>query len=57
MFGKRIHLFKLLGFEVKIDLSWIIIAVLIAWSLSTGLFPYQFKNLSPQAYWIMGIIG
>jgi Zn-dependent protease len=57
MFGKRIHLFKLLGFEVNIDLSWIIIAVLIAWSLSTGLFPYQFKNLSPQAYWIMGIIG
>jgi Zn-dependent protease/CBS domain-containing protein len=57
MFGKSIHLFKLLGFEVKIDLSWIIIAVLIAWSLSTGLFPLQFKNLSTQAYWIMGIIG
>jgi Zn-dependent protease/CBS domain-containing protein len=57
MFGKRIRLFKLLGFEVKIDLSWIIIAVLIAWSLSTGLFPFQFKDLSTEAYWIMGIIG
>ena len=57
MFGKRINLFKLLGFEVKIDLSWIIIAILIAWSLSTGLFPLQFKNLSTQAYWTMGVIG
>jgi len=57
MFGKRINLFKLLGFEVRIDLSWIFIAVLIAWSLSTGLFPFKFKNLSTEAYWIMGIIG
>lgn len=57
MFGKPINLFKLLGFQVRIDLSWIIIAVLIAWSLSTGLFPFQFEGLSTQTYWIMGIVG
>lgn len=57
MFGKRIDLFKLLGFQVRIDFSWIIIAVLIAWSLSTGLFPLQYKGLSTRTYWIMGIIG
>lgn len=57
MFGKRINLFKLLGFQVRIDFSWIIIAVLIAWSLSTGLFPVQFEGLSTQTYWIMGIVG
>ena len=57
MFGKKINLFKLLGFEVRIDLSWIIIAVLIAWSLSTGLFPFYYKNLSIQTYWVMGIIA
>jgi Zn-dependent protease/predicted transcriptional regulator len=57
MFGKGIRLFKLLGFEVGIDWSWIIIAVLIAWSLSTGLFPFYYKNLSTQMYWIMGIVG
>jgi Zn-dependent protease/CBS domain-containing protein len=57
MFGKRIKLFKLLGFEVDIDLSWIIIAILIVWSLSTGLFPFHYKNLSTQTYWLMGIIG
>jgi Zn-dependent protease/predicted transcriptional regulator len=57
MFGKRISLFKLLGFEVRIDLSWVIIAVLIVWSLSKGLFPLYFKDLSAGAYWIMGITG
>jgi Zn-dependent protease len=57
MFGKRLKLFKLLGFEVNIDLSWIIIAILIAWSLSTGVFPFQVKNLSIQTYWLMGTIG
>jgi Zn-dependent protease len=57
MFGKRIKLFKLLGFEVRIDWSWIIIALLITWSLSKGLFPAYYKNLSTQTYWWMGIIG
>jgi Zn-dependent protease/predicted transcriptional regulator len=57
MFGKRITLFKLVGFEVGIDWSWFIIAILIAWSLSTGLFPMYYKNLSTQMYWTMGIIG
>jgi Zn-dependent protease/CBS domain-containing protein len=57
MFGKRITLFKLLGFEVRVDLSWVVIAVLIAWSLSAGLFPYQYKGLSRQTYLLMGIAG
>ncbi len=57
MFGRRINLFKLLGFQVRIDFSWIIIAVLIAWSLSTGFFPFKFAGLSAGTYWGMGIIG
>jgi Zn-dependent protease len=57
MFGKRIDLFKLFGFEVRIDLSWVILAILIAWSLSAGLFPFRYEGLSSQTYWIMGIVG
>ena len=57
MLGNRIKLFKLLGFEVRVDWSWIIIAILITWSLSKGLFPYYYKGLSTQTYWWMGIIG
>lgn len=57
MFGKRIKLFKLFGFEVGIDWSWIILAILIAWSLSVGIFPFRYKNLSTETYWVMGIVG
>jgi Zn-dependent protease/predicted transcriptional regulator len=57
MFGKRIDLFKMFGFQVRIDFSWIIIAVLIAWSLSTGLFPFQYEGLATSTYWMMGIVG
>ena len=57
MFGRRIKLFELFGFEVRIDLSWIIIAVLIAWSLAVGFFPFRYKNLSVQTYWVMGVVG
>jgi Zn-dependent protease/CBS domain-containing protein len=57
MIGKRYKLFKLFGFEVSVDMSWIIIAILITWSLSTGYFPFQYEHFSSQTYWIMGIIG
>jgi len=57
MFERKVKLFKLLGFEVGLDPSWIILAILIAWSLSTGYFPFEFEGLSTQTYWIMGIIG
>ncbi|HED00594.1 MAG TPA: CBS domain-containing protein [Proteobacteria bacterium] len=57
MFGKRITLFRLLGFEVRIDLSWVVIAVLITWSLALRLFPGYYKGLSKTTYWWMGIAG
>lgn len=57
MFEKRLKLFKLLGFEVRLDLSWIVIATLVVWSLSTGLFPSQYHNLSSSTYWLMGTAG
>jgi Zn-dependent protease/predicted transcriptional regulator len=57
MFGKRIKLFKIFGFEVGIDWSWIVLAILVAWSLSVGFFPFRYKDLSTQTYWVMGIVG
>jgi Zn-dependent protease len=57
MFGKRITLFKLLGFAVHVDLSWIILALLVTWSLAAGVFPHALPGLSPAAYWGMGVAG
>jgi Zn-dependent protease/predicted transcriptional regulator len=57
MLNKRVHIFNLLGFEVRVDLSWFFIALFITWSLATGLFPYFYPGLSNQTYWFMGIAG
>lgn len=57
MFGKRIELFKLFGFSVRIDLSWLVIAVLITWSLASGWFPQYDTELSQETYWWMGVAG
>ncbi len=57
MFGRRIDLFKLFGFTVRLDMSWVIIAVLVTWSLAEGFFPSQYPSLSRTAYWLMGAAG
>lgn len=57
MFGKPITLFKIWGFEIKIDPSWLILAALVTWSLAKGLFPEYYKNLPDSSYWWMGAAG
>jgi Zn-dependent protease len=57
MFGRPIRLFKLLGFTVRMDISWIFIAVLVTWSLAAGLFPHYYPGLSRGTYWWMGLAG
>lgn len=57
MFGRKVSLFRLLGFEAGIDPGWLVLASLVAWSLSTGYFPFRYRELSTQSYWIMGIVG
>jgi len=57
MFGRGLTLFKLFGFKVKIDLSWLILGLLITWTLAKGLFPHLYKELPATTYWVMGIAG
>jgi len=57
MFGKGITLIKLFGFKVKIDLSWLILGLLITWTLAQGLFPNYYEGLQTATYWMMGIAG
>ena len=57
MFGRKIKLFKLMGFEVSLDLSWIIIALLVTWSLARWFFPENYHQLQPKVYWEMGVAG
>jgi hypothetical protein len=39
MFFYRVRLFSLFRFDVYVDVSWLLLAVLIAWSLAVGVFP------------------
>lgn len=57
MFGRPVSLFNIFGFEIKIDISWLILAALVTWSLASGLFPEYYKDLSPASYWWMGAAG
>ena len=57
MFGNRVTLFKLLGFEVRLDSSWIVLAVLITWSLAKGIFPAYYEGMPAANYWAMGVAG
>ncbi|HUZ46805.1 MAG TPA: site-2 protease family protein [Terriglobia bacterium] len=57
MFGRRITLFKMFGFAVRADGSWLVIAVLITWSLAVGMFPHRYPGLSKGEYWLMGLLG
>jgi Zn-dependent protease len=57
MFRRKRKLFNLMGFEVSLDPSWVILAILVAWSLSTGFFPFHYEDLTVRSYWIMGILG
>jgi Zn-dependent protease len=57
MFGKTVTLFRIFGFEVKVDWSWLILGALIVWSLATGLFPVWYKGLERSDYWIMAVAG
>ena len=52
---RGLHLFTLFGFEVKLDLSWLLLALLISWSLGAGWFPARYPELSHYAHAWMGI--
>lgn len=57
MLAKKVPLFRLFGFQVYVDWSWLIIAFLMTWSLAMNLFPSFQSGLSAPAYWILGILG
>jgi Zn-dependent protease/CBS domain-containing protein len=57
MFGRRLTLFDLFGFKVRLDASWFLLAGLVAWSLAAGYFPYAAPGFDAVTYWVMGVVG
>lgn len=57
MLTHRVRLFSLFGFDIYLDVSWIFLAVLVVWSLSSGYFPDAVPGLEDQTYLIMAFWG
>jgi Zn-dependent protease len=45
--------FSVLGVRIKLDVSWILLSLLIAWSLASGTFPAFYHGLPRLTYWGM----
>lgn len=57
MFKNAIDLFDIFGFKIRADPSWLLIAALIVWSLSTSYFPVTLEGYSQGTYVSMSIIA
>jgi Zn-dependent protease/predicted transcriptional regulator len=55
--ARRIPLMTLLGFQIRFDLTWLILVALIIWSLSAGYFPAAYADLPVSTYFWMGVLG
>jgi Zn-dependent protease len=52
-----LKLFKIAGIQITLDYSWLIIFVLVLWSLSSGYFPHHYPGQDTPTYWIAGFIA
>ncbi|MCY0096309.1 site-2 protease family protein [Hoeflea ulvae] len=57
MFKNAVQLFEIFGFKLRVDPSWLLIAALIVWSLSTSYFPEAVPGETRTLYTVLGIIA
>jgi Zn-dependent protease/CBS domain-containing protein len=48
---------SIFGFEIRVDLSWLLIFFLVLWTLSAGIFPTSYPGYSSATYFAMGIVA
>jgi Zn-dependent protease len=52
-----IRLFRVLGIDIAIHPSWLIIFGLVTWSLATGYFPGTIAGLPEAEAWLLGLVA
>ena len=57
LFTRRITLFRLAGFDVKVDLSWVLLALLLTWALAELAYGPLHPELPVGTRWGMGVLG
>ncbi len=48
-----LRLGKIFGIEISVHFSWLIILVLLTWSLAIGWFSVVYPGWSPATYWLV----
>ncbi len=54
MFRNAVEVFRIWGFKIRIDGSWLLIAALIVWSLSASYFPSEVPGRTSTEYLVLG---
>lgn len=54
---RGLPLFTILGFRVRLNLSWLLLGLLIAWTLAEGFFPDRYPDIPREVRWWMGAAG
>jgi Zn-dependent protease/CBS domain-containing protein len=57
MIGRRMTGFHLFGFDVRLDVSWVILGVLTVWTFAVGVLPASLPDLDDGVYWAMAVAG
>jgi Zn-dependent protease len=52
-----IDLFRVAGIQIAIDYSWLVIFLLVLWSLAAGYFPQYHPGYTALQYWGVGFVG
>lgn len=55
--ARGFDLFRIAGVQVAVDYSWIVIFLLVLWSLSAGYFPARMPGYGPMAYFVTGLVA
>lgn len=57
MFDRAVPIVTVLGFRIRVDPSWLLIASLIVWSLFTGYFPQTAPGLGEMARFVLAVLA
>ncbi len=56
MKNNTIHLFRVFGIPIDLDLSWFLVFALITWALAFSYFPDEFKGWAKLQYWSVAVV-
>ena len=56
MFKSAVRIARIGGISINIHVSWILIFILVTWTLAVGYFPQNYPHWSPVLSWSIGVI-